>query len=249
MSSPPYEPHFSAEHLARKIFYLQDKLDSLPRGYVVRRHNKDYVRVRGTNKTGQIERSLSTPEGMRLLEAAKEYDKTQTELQHAQNEWTKYYRGLKPEQPKPINRSLPVPECMTLAYYENPPEITNECKILTPYPFDDLILKSRFEYIAAETFKEMGISFKYEMPVITSGGALFPDMVVPVPERGRCVGFEFCGKSGDHKYMTNISNKMLLYNDIGLVPNHDIIFVFGGENWLPTISEIKNAIIFGIENC
>ena len=246
MSSPSYEPHFSAEHLARKIFYLQNKLDSLPRGYVVRRRNKDYVRITGPNI---IERGVSTPEGMQLLNSVNEYNKTLNELKLAQNEWTKYYRGLNLEPPKPINRSLPTPECMTLAYYENPPAITNDYKTLTPYPFDDLILRSRFEYIAAETFKEMGIPFKYEIPIITPGGILFPDMVVPVPERGRCVGFEFCGKSGDHKYMTNISNKMINYNDIGLVPNHDIIFVFGGENWLPPISEIKNAIIFGIENC
>ncbi|MBO4579053.1 MAG: hypothetical protein J5715_02745 [Clostridiales bacterium] len=247
MSSPSYEPHFSAEHLARKIFYLRNKLDSLPRGYVVRRHNREYVRINGLS--GIVERSINTSEGMQLLNAVNEYNKTMRELKNAQDEWTKYYRNVTLEQPKPVNRSLPIPECMTLAYYENPPDIKNDYKILTPYPFDDLILRSRFEYIAAETFKEMGIPFKYEIPVITPAGVLFPDMIVPVPERGRCVGFEFCGKSGEHKYMTNNSNKMINYNDAGLVINHDIIFVFGGENWLPPISEIKNAIIFGIENC
>lgn len=247
MSSPSYEPHFSAEHLARKIFYLRNKLDSLPRGYVVTRHNNKYIRIKLSS--GTIERSIATPEGKDLLAQANKYKQTLTELQNTQKEWLTHYPGLDLQEPKPINRSLPIPECMTLAYYENPPDIKNDCKILTPYPFDDLILKSRFEYIAAETFKEMGIPFKYEIPIITPGGVLFPDMIVPVPERGRCVGFEFCGKSGEHKYMTNNSNKMIYYNDTGLVLNHDIIFVYGGENWLPPISEIKNAIIFGIENC
>lgn len=249
MNDPIFEPHFSAEHLSRKIQYLKNKMKGLPKGKIILRDNLEYVRIYGNKEISTFEKRTNTPEGRVLAEQVREYQITKKEYDKVSAEFKKYYPRLIPEKQEEIQRYMPIPHCMSLNYYDNPPDIRNTAVIDTPYIFEDMILRSRFELIAAQTFKAMGISFKYDIPIQTENGIYFLDMLVPVPERGRCVGFEFCGKFGDSKYMNNLSTKIVSYSGIGLIPYHDVIFVFGGKTWLPHINEIKRAIIFGIENC
>ena len=156
---------------------------------------------------------------------------------------------MSPDIPPAICRSLHIPEQMTLAYYDNPP------KKINPYPnhgyiLGDMAFKSCFEMIAAQAITGLGLEFKYELPILTANNVyLFMDMVIPIPERGRCIGFEFCGMMEDHKYMHDIQARMISYADIGLVPYHDVFYVFGGEKWLPTTRELQNTVIFAVENC
>ena len=138
---------------------------------------------------------------------------------------------------------------MTLDYYETPPDIINPHKNDTPYVSSDKILRSRFEVIATEAINELGLDFKNEIPIITPTGTYFMDIVIPVYERGRCVGFEFCGKAEDQNYVNRINIKTLSYTSVGIIPNRDVIFIYGGEKWLPSVEQIKSAIIFGVENC
>lgn len=245
MTDPSYEPHFSAEHLARKIYWLNKRIESLPKGLIVKHRGLQYVRIVPSN----MEKRLDSEEGRLLADAVTKRKRLQAELDSLNASMKSLYPKVILEDPPPINRALPVPQVMTLEYYNNPPEIENPYPKESSYLFEDLNLRSRFEVLAAEAFRDLGIPFKNEIPVITTNGVYFLDMVTPVPERGRCVGFEFCGKADDFKYMNSLNTKVMSYLSVGLIPNHDVIFVFGGKTWLPSMREIKNAIIFGIENC
>ena len=136
-------------------------------------------------------------------------------------------------------RIRPVPTHMTLEYYNDPPIIDNPYKNETPYQADGKIFRSRFEVIAIEVIKELGLEYKNEIPICTPNGTYFMDIVIPVMEKHRCVGFEFCGRADDQKYINSQLPKVLSYLNVGLIPNHDVIFVLGGKDWLPDIDEIK----------
>ena len=248
MNNHFYEPHFSAEHMARKIFYLEDKMKNLRSGSLVTRRGNQYIRI-PEKRNSYFEKKADSPEGRILLNEILEAKKTKNELSLILKEWKEYYPSVDLLPPPPLRRSLPVPEQMTLENYLNHPNCNNPHPNKTPYVFEDIVLRSRFELIAAQAFKDLGISFKNEFPIITPACIFFMDMVVPVPERGRCVGFEFAGRIDDPVYMNNVNYKITNYISVNLIPNHDVIFVFGGKDWLPSTDEIKKAIIFGIENC
>jgi len=250
MDNPIFEPHFSAEHLARKIDHLKTRINKLPVISIVKRRGIDFVRSKQEGSSGSYqEKRAGSKEGANLVMLAKEREQLNEQLNLAEHEWSRYYSKLPLQVPTDIYRILPVPECMTLSYYNNPPAVENPYPINTSYVFKGKTLRSRFEYIGVQAIDEMGLEFKNEIPIITPEGNYFLDIVIPVPERGRCVGFEFCGRIDDPKYINSIRNKITDYIGLGLVPWHDIIFIFGGETWIPPVQEIKNAIIFGIENC
>lgn len=247
MNTPSFEPRFSPEHLVRRIHYLEQEISSLPTGSVITRDEQQYIRVTDP-ENNTFERILSSKDGQHYSDLI---DRRKT----LKKEVKSIVRFLNDPPPKvtrslpPIIRSTQIPFQLTLDYYNNPPEVTN------PYPNCGYVLgaisfKSRFELIAAQAISELGLPFRSELPILTSNnGYLFMDIVIPVPERGRCVGFEFCGMMENHKYMHDIQAKMISYADLGMVPNHDVFYVFGGEKWLPTKTELQNIIIFAVENC
>ena len=229
--------------------YWRGRLAELPRGTFTVRRGKEYVRIFGENGGATFERRIDTEEGALLARQVSEYQVMKSEYDAAMNSFKMLYPRTIPESQGEIQRALPIPEVMTLAYYENPPDIKDPYEPQTPYVFEGIIMKSRFEVLAGDAFRELGLEFKYDVPIVTPQGNYFIDMIVPVPERGRCVGFEFCGKVDNFKYMNSNCTKKLAYLEVGLIPNHDVIFVYGGQNWMPPMREIKNAIIFGVENC
>lgn len=250
MDNPIFEPHFSAEHLARKIDYLKAKIGEMPKISKIKRGANDYIRVvdpRSPNMT--FEKKADSPEGNRLIALNSEKAHLISLLKDAEEQWRKLYKTPVPDNIPNICRVLPIPECLSLSYYNNPPEAENPYTVKSSYVFEGKILRSRFEYIGVQAIKSLGLEFKNEIPVFTPDGTYFLDIVIPVPERGRCVGFEFCGKINDPKYINSTRNKLTDYIGIGLVPWHDIIFIFGGETWIPPAEEIQRAVIFGIENC
>lgn len=243
-----YGPHFSAGFLCRRITYLEDQLKLLPIGCMHMRNNFQYVKIKYPHSS-YIEKSINSPEGKKYSFLIAKRRKIINELQFFKSVYNKYYHGLAIIPQPEITRYSPIPESLTLDYYENPPELTNPHKIETPYISSDKILRSRFELIATETINELGLEFKNEMPIITPTGTYFMDIVIPVYERGRCVGFEFCGKAEDQNYVNRLNIKSLSYTSVGIIPNRDVIFIYGGEKWLPSVEQLKSAIIFGIENC
>ena len=250
MNNPVFEPHFSAEHTARKILYLKEQLAQLPKGLILTRHGKTYIRYKNpSTETSYHEKRIDSNEGRMIYDLICERKKIQDSLDKELIYWNTFYKNVTVPDIEANIHILPVPTCMTLDYYQNPPDIEDPYKPETPYIFEGLVLKSRFELIAAQAFKALGLEFKYDVPIVTQHGDYFMDMVVPVPERGRCVGFEFCGKTDDFKYMNSNSTKRMAYLSVGLIPNHDVIYVHGGQSWLPPTREIMNAIIFGVENC
>ena len=249
MNNPALEPHFSAEHMTRKIYYLKEQMDKLHQGTIIIRRGLEYVKIYKRYNSPAFERRLNTPEGMLLAKEIAEYRKLKIEYEELISQYNRYYPNVDLERPSIIQRALPVPNSMTMEYYNSPPDIIDPYPPQTPYIFEGIVMKSRFEIIAAQAIRELNLEFKYGIPIITPQSNFFIDMIIPVPERGRCVGFEFCGKVDDFKYMNTNCTKKLAYLEIGLIPNHDVIFVYGGQNWIPPTREIKNAIIFGIENC
>ena len=250
MNIPSFEPHFSAEHLSRKIRYLETELASLPKGSIISRNGNKYVRLyESGGKKSTVEKKLDSPEGNKAASIISLRQSIIDDLNTQSKTVNELYPGMTVTEPPTIIRSTPIPKQMTLDYYDNPPDVVN------PYPnhgyvLGDIAFKSRFELIAAQAIKGLGLPFKSEVPIQTASEYfLFMDMMIPVPERGRCVGFEFCGMMDNHKYMHDIQAKMISYADLGMVPYHDVFYVFGGEKWLPTIRELQSMIIFAVENC
>lgn len=244
-----YGPHFSAGFLCRRITYLESQIAILPRGSFFTRRGNQYVKFKTLEQSSYTERSINTDKGRQMACLINKHQILTNQLRFYKNMYKTYYPGGRIENLPQPTCIRPVPTQMTIEYYNHPPTIDNPYINETPYHADGNIFRSRFELIAVEAIKELGLEYKNEIPICTPSGTYFMDIVIPVYERNRCVGFEFCGRADDQKYINSQMPKILSYINVGLIPNHDVIFVLGGKDWLPDIDEIKRAIIFGIENC
>ncbi len=244
-----YGPHFSAGFLCRRISYLEEQLGKMPCGSIFTRNNTQYVKLKWPNSTRYLEKRLQTPDGLKMSGWIALQRKISNDLKFYRAMYNKYYPGTRMINIAIPERILPTPPQMTIEYYNDPPKVENPHKIETPYNVDDSTVRSRFEVIAVETIKELGLDYKNEIPIITPSGTYFMDIVIPVYEKNRCVGFEFCGKSEDTNYINSQIPKVLSYMSVGMIPNHDVVFIMGRKNWLPDTNELKRSIILGVENC
>lgn len=245
----PLTPHFSSSFLALRISYLKSELEKLPSGYTYFSKEHEYVRVTKSPQNHKVPytRSVDTEAGKKIKEQVLKYQYFKQLLNKTNSLWRQYYGGPVPTAVYTPSRSTP--RTMTAQYYQQAVGGTNPHEFDATYIFEGISMRSRFEVMAAKILRELDIDFKYEVSITTHEGTYSIDILAFIPEKNRCIGFEFAGRFGDPKYMQANAVKLIAYSTIDLVPNRDIYWVWGGKNWLPSMDELKRVIICAIENC
>lgn len=242
-------PHFSEGYLALRITYLRNEIKKLPSGYYVYHHGSDYIRtiemVDGKRKV--TERSINTKEGKRLSKLISYRAELKDKLKKIMGEWNKYYGGKVPEVYYHKN-NIPLHPCMTINFYDQAEACTNSIENNKGYELNNINMRSRFELVSGVIVDNLYLDFKYEVTINLMGNRYSIDILIALPEKGRCIAIELAGLFGDVGYQIKNMRKQSDFITAGLIPNRDFFVIWGGENWLPSDNDIKRIIIAAVEN-
>jgi len=239
--------YWSDDYLARKIDYLNNRLKDCPKCSFVYRKGVEYIRV--MDKRPYVEKSTQKTDGKKLLEKHKIRINLEQIISEYYGEWKRRHGNTIIPKVKKSHPIRTVPNQMTIDFYDKAIGQNNPIKQETKYIHKDIIARSRFEINGLEALDELGLEYKYEVTINAGKHYYSLDILIAVREKNRCVGIELCGRYGDVKYMYNFYDKFHDYCDGGLVPWHDIFFIFGGDDWMPSMEQIKRIIVMAVENC
>lgn len=238
---------WSDQYISRKIKYLNNKISQLPKCSIVNRNGTQYIRV--INNKPYYERSTLKEEGKELVSKHNLREDLKKQLVFHKNEWEKRHKDMPlPDVPKAIPYKS-IPYQMSIDFFDKCRSNSNTIESDAQYVHKNNIVRSRFEMDGLEALDSLGLEYKYEVTIKTKWKDYSLDAMVAIREKNRCIGIEFGGMFGDNRYMNDVYIKMQSYSDEGLVPWHDVFFLFGGKNWMPDMESIKKAIVYAVENC
>jgi len=240
--------YFSKEFLALRINYLKTEINNLPSGYYVNHKGVNYVRTTKYVDGRRVdnEYKLDTADGKKLANKIEYRRKCVNRLKVLMTQWKTMYKG-----PVPITKNKPLAhklnEYMTIGFYNSAQPCTNDYPNEYNYVFNGISMRSRLELLAAQILTELEMDFKYEVTIELNGRNYSIDMLVAIPEKGRCIAFEFAGKYEDSEYRFNNMKKQRKYLDAGIIQNLDCFVIWGGDKWIPSIEDLRKFIITAIE--
>ena len=91
---------------------------------------------------------------------------------------------------------------------------------------DNVKVKSRAELVLYEHFKNLGLTFQYEKPLMIDGQIIHPDFTITHPKDGRVILWEHCGMMDIENYYENFLNRQYRYAREGYLPYRNIVFSY-----------------------
>jgi len=88
------------------------------------------------------------------------------------------------------------------------------------------LLRSKSEYMIANTLEEYGIPYRYEIPMKMGSKTIYPDFTIKHPYTGKTIIWEHFGALHQPKYEASMNEKMKGYLAQGYIPFETIIYTF-----------------------
>lgn len=238
----------SREFYIGRYIYLTKRLSELP--YVVfgRRGETTTITIYTVNpKTGKKESrqriGKTNKDWDRYYKIAKEREIINNQLDCIKTNWADDYTG---------SLAKASSEYMIINQAASPFDsalwnrfVSNSSTQPNPYPvyYKNFIMRSQFEVEVAKVLDSLGLAYKYEVEMFVGGGkAVYPDMVVNLPEYNRCGFIEALGGLDNLKYVSHNTYKLKEYINGGLYPNRDIALISADRISFPTKEMIKRSI-------
>lgn len=104
-------------------------------------------------------------------------------------------------------------------------------------------VRSKSEIIIADLLADMKIPYKYECPIYLKNGLVrYPDFTILLPYKRELRYLEHCGMMDDEKYLNKFFDKILLYNQNGIVLGKNLLLTFESSNHVLDTRELKRVI-------
>ena len=94
-----------------------------------------------------------------------------------------------------------------------------------------LKVRSKAESLIAERLHHFGIPFHYEEKLYLPSGLVVPDFTFEAADKSHFY-LEFCGMMNDEKYVKEHWIKRDFYEEVGIVPWRNIVYLYAVDNSL-----------------
>lgn len=111
------------------------------------------------------------------------------------------------------------------------------------YEFDGHYFRSKSELMMAQLFTELGLEYKYEIPVVIGQVRYYVDFAVYCPETARFFFVEHFGRMSDESYRNRTFQKITSYSQNNLIEGLDILYTYELAEGGFFIDVIKSKIL------
>lgn len=237
-------------HLIRQ---MQEELSELPKGFLVSKRikGKDYVYIRRRvpDKQGSMrEREIYVNSG-KLAEARavlrrRFLEKSIQELEGEIKRLQRFEEYYKPYDPDRVLESVMKGAAVLLnniskasshsdlevarSDAERGLELFQEGK--KHYTPCGLMVRSKSEALIAGILELYNLDFRYEQRLNLGGNGYYPDFTIRIPDSREWIYWEHFGLMQEPDYRKSMENKMLTYENHGIIPWHNLIMTFDSED-------------------
>ena len=212
-----------------KMSYLREKISQLPHGKIYSVNGRLAVSIfydptDSAISTYNRKRYYLTSERGRFYKPLiDEYICLSDELKRLEKQWNFIYRIAPRRIQYPLNKRRY--SMFDGDFFDRAVSNSNGRRAEHPIAYKGMILRSKNELIACQQVEKMGLEFKTEPMVGEGFDALYPDLIIRVPEQIKCIGLEIEGALDKERYSYKSRNRRKGYLDLGFQIGKDIVFL------------------------
>ena len=225
--------------IQRKIIEIETQLEDLPEGnflavtgggkyskwYVSNNNKKEYIPKKQRNYAEQlalrkylVTRKEELLEEMVLIKRCiKEFERIERRSQQLKNDY-KYAELIDVGDSREFEL-----EKWTKESFEGNPLYKED---LNKETMSGILVRSKSEQMIADELWRHGVPFRYEAPVMLSGGLYYPDFTICHPRTGKIKYWEHFGVMNDSGYVDKSVRKLGVFAKNGIIPGIDLIMTF-----------------------